>query len=829
MMMNNKVDFDMKQSDEERNKNEKLTGIIDILTERYPEGSTFSKMQELKEANPDLAPRFKSLANQSRQLFGMPLGKYLKKIGILVDRFAMDQEQIEEKQNNMRADADKEMIVSSDDSDRPKNVKSDIEKLEEIIEPLKERYASGERIAFSVAEVRLQNPDLPIASVGRLAKKIYGQTATQYLTGQGIISDYKDQWDRYLRLEREEHDAVVTTEVSTLAFQGEVFVFDHCTDFVRLGTHFLSYTEFSEWGKPQCLDGNLNPTDAGHPIGDMIREAGGIVEAGITKKTDYYVIGEGEDSIAHSCDLKYLELTSKGVSIAAITLDNLKRLLGIENVDFSNHFSRIEINETEDASGRGKTDPILIEERDLSEYDQSDWLTRRESGRPLHLHDYIGKEDSITLPAFSGMERIESLGKFEKCTAKTIYIPGSYKRLSDWMLQGNLFVEEVYVGEGVEEIGDFFCCAAKNLKRIHLPGSIRKVGYCCFEETAWSVSQEGDEIIDGVFLRKKVPYDEADKKKTLILPNGVRCIAAWPFNTRDDNDYGKFDHIREVQMPSSLEYIGEKAFHGLSCLEMIRMPSGVQSIGEETFLGTRLEEYYKNNSKDHMLIAGDILCEIFDCGEELMIPEGVRVIADEAMGRSNSTPEYIHLPKSAEVLGRYPFGLRIGGFDKVKRTLKHVDLNEGLKIIGESCFEGMVGLNVVSLPETLQRIGERAFCGSGLQRVKIPGNVKEIGPTAFCTCRDLQEVIINDGVERISRETFRGCASLRSISLPGTLRYIGSMAFEGCRALERIDLPDSLEFVAEDAFNGCDHLHISATEGTIAGEFKERFEEISNK
>lgn len=137
MMMNNKVDFDMKQSDEERNKNEKLTGIIDILTERYPEGSTFSKMQELKEANPDLAPRFKSLANQSRQLFGMPLGKYLKKIGILVDRFAMDQEQIEEKQNNMRADADKEMIVSSDDSDRPKNVKSDIEKLEEIIEPLK--------------------------------------------------------------------------------------------------------------------------------------------------------------------------------------------------------------------------------------------------------------------------------------------------------------------------------------------------------------------------------------------------------------------------------------------------------------------------------------------------------------------------------------------------------------------------------------------------------------------------------------------------------------------------------------------------------------------
>lgn len=46
-MMNNKVDFDMKQSDEERNKNEKLTGIIDILTERYPEGSTFSKMQPL--------------------------------------------------------------------------------------------------------------------------------------------------------------------------------------------------------------------------------------------------------------------------------------------------------------------------------------------------------------------------------------------------------------------------------------------------------------------------------------------------------------------------------------------------------------------------------------------------------------------------------------------------------------------------------------------------------------------------------------------------------------------------------------------------------------
>ena len=57
--------------------------IIDELKKRYPNGSSFAKIDELKAANPDLAPKFKTISNNSKALFGMTFADYLKSIGLL--------------------------------------------------------------------------------------------------------------------------------------------------------------------------------------------------------------------------------------------------------------------------------------------------------------------------------------------------------------------------------------------------------------------------------------------------------------------------------------------------------------------------------------------------------------------------------------------------------------------------------------------------------------------------------------------------------------------------------------------------------------------------
>ena len=57
--------------------------IVNELKKRYADGAVCGTMSELMAANPDLAPKFKNLANCASKLFGMTFAKYLQQEGIL--------------------------------------------------------------------------------------------------------------------------------------------------------------------------------------------------------------------------------------------------------------------------------------------------------------------------------------------------------------------------------------------------------------------------------------------------------------------------------------------------------------------------------------------------------------------------------------------------------------------------------------------------------------------------------------------------------------------------------------------------------------------------
>lgn len=48
-------------------------------------GNPYSGFRELKEKNPDLAGKLKTISNKANSLFGMPFVKYLKQEGIVRD------------------------------------------------------------------------------------------------------------------------------------------------------------------------------------------------------------------------------------------------------------------------------------------------------------------------------------------------------------------------------------------------------------------------------------------------------------------------------------------------------------------------------------------------------------------------------------------------------------------------------------------------------------------------------------------------------------------------------------------------------------------------
>lgn len=128
--------------------------------------------------------------------------------------------------------------------------------------------------------------------------------------------------------------------------------------------------------------------------------------------------------------------------------------------------------------------------------------------------------------------------------------------------------------------------------------------------------------------------------------------------------------------------------------------------------------------------------------------------------------------------------------------------------IGDGCFQGMVCLKRVHVPEGITRIGDYAFeCCSALQRIYFPDSLKEIGDGAFSGCGHLTLADLQDHVQRIGKGAFLCCDALVSIELSAALETLGDFAFAGCSSLASAHFDGGkLQAVPDRAFYGCEAL-----------------------
>ena len=65
---------------------------------------------------------------------------------------------------------------------------------------------------------------------------------------------------------------------------------------------------------------------------------------------------------------------------------------------------------------------------------------------------------------------------------------------------------------------------------------------------------------------------------------------------------------------------------------------------------------------------------------------------------------------------------------------------------------------------------------------------------------------IDERVEEICKEAFKGCDKLEEIVMPKKLKKIDSEAFQGCSSLTKLTLPDSVMSIGKGAFYKCSDL-----------------------
>ena len=324
------------------------------------------------------------------------------------------------------------------------------------------------------------------------------------------------------------------------------------------------------------------------------------------------------------------------------------------------------------------------------------------------------------------------------------------ERVPAHWLQGLAYVTHVYLPNTLKEVGAYAFANTNSLCKADLPEGLKSIGECAFVGTGIqrvNLPVSLETIGEGAFAHLKsltevsVPAanEHFDIVDSMLIRNADNTLLQCFMKGKG-----------QVQVPEVVERIGHLAFGGAKNISSINIPKSVNAVGEDAFASTyALEAISVAEGNAHFASTNGVLfnkdATLLICyptskrGNSYAVPATVKELATGAFQECGGGNAYKHIKDKAE-----------------KKKAK---------------------LNQVTLPEGLTKIGKWAFTFSGCQ-VNIPSTVREIGDSCFFYS-EIEEMTIPEGVKRIGDGMFAACYSLSTITLPSTIEYVGAkiMAF----------------------------------------------------
>ena len=229
-------------------------------------------------------------------------------------------------------------------------------------------------------------------------------------------------------------------------------------------------------------------------------------------------------------------------------------------------------------------------------------------------------------------------------------------------------------------------------------------------------------------------------------------------------------YFTQIVLPDSIKNIGLQAFSGCVKLKSITLPKRLDDV--EIGSGVFKDAAWFDSHQDGVLTIGNFIYGYkgnIPEGTEIVIPYGIKYIADSAFGG--------------------------------QKNLAEVFIPDGVKFLGERNFYGCTSLKTIRLPFDLTEIPAYTFISAkNLTHIDIPSGVTHIGAGAFQYCSSLEGISLPAGIETIESGTFNGCNSLKEVVLPAGIKSIVYGTFRYCVSLKTIVLPEGIELIAEYAF-----------------------------
>ena len=280
--------------------------------------------------------------------------------------------------------------------------------------------------------------------------------------------------------------------------------------------------------------------------------------------------------------------------------------------------------------------------------------------------------------------------------------------------------------------------------------------------------------------------------------------------------------ISQVNISSTVSYIGASAFNGCESLAAVEFADGatLEQIDMSAFQGTNITSISIPASVTEL---GTAAFKDAPLASITFEGQGVRSFSQSLFAQTDFksldfVPSWVtsfgdycfegaaltsaSVPKTVTSLG--------AGVFKSCENLVDASFEEGTPLteIPAFTFQECTGLSSYSFQSFIVSVEEGAFRGSGLASLEVPSTITYLGADAFAECASLETVSFDEDNElmNVSAGLFQGCTALTSVDLPNTVRTLGSKAFQGCTALVEFYAPASLRTIESSVFQECTAL-----------------------
>ncbi len=374
--------------------------------------------------------------------------------------------------------------------------------------------------------------------------------------------------------------------------------------------------------------------------------------------------------------------------------------------------------------------------------------------------------------------------------------------IGDYAFAG-LDVSKIVVPSGIEFIGNSAFESSKGLLTIEFPQTLTSIGARAFFGTSLttvtipsSVTSIGESAFEGTSLTAVTFASdsqltdigasafEGTRLTAITIPSYVKSIASRAFaNTYLEQLYFE-TRIRNERAVYDLKEIDFSTFSigRMLQLKTLSAPAGVIEKIKGAF--SSIESVY-------IIGEDDVPDELFMNATvgNVIVGEGVKKIESQAFCFCSA--EKISLPASVTEIGFAAFvGLQSTQISLASGNKKYyiqnnyvIDLqNHAIVVAFSDSGEIPTTFTWVNNGDKdvksydVTSIAPNAFTSVRLQRLVIPGNVKVVDKAAFLGSL-VEEVVLEEGVERIETDAFFYSYDLHTIAVPNSIKYIGKNAF----------------------------------------------------